>query len=760
MSRDDITVKDSSLFLQSQSNAKNTIINSNNSGNVGIGTSTPTEKLTVAGNARIRDTMKIGKTLHIDSLAGEGFKFDSLSTNSYKLVFADQNGNLGATPPHFCGGSTPWFLGGNTISSTSLPYNNWVGTCNYFPFGIGTNGAVKMTVLVNGNVGIGTTNPGNTLDVRGKCDITDVQQNNKANEVLVRDITTTPIGVIEWRDASTLMGATGPTGLTGATGNTGVTGVTGPTGANGTNGTNGVTGPTGAVGPTGTFAGTITADNGLNMYTPTEVDLGGTLKYNTQIQMVPSSTTPTTAYNLYFSGQGQNSTSSFPYPFSAAIGVGYDPTDQLPAKFNILEGGNNLNAGTTGLYVQNLDNPDQSNDVPAVGIYARSDADDPGKGCLFTNQNMGGIFVAEGASLSYGVQGYANSGFSNAFAYNYGGYFDAYDGGNGNTSNIGVFASGSGGTQSGSSNIGIQAIAPGPMDPTGTISQWAGVFQYDVNFNGNGYYNGNVYMWSDSKLKDSINNITNALKLLTQINPKTYIFNASMYPFMNFPSGKQYGILADQLSSIIPEITTNYTYPKKLDCSGNILNPAVTYKCLNYTGLIPITIQAVKELDSANTVLKGRIDSLKKVVMSYDSIKNIVAGFTSKFDSLEAMINRCCTQNQNARTSQPGNTNNSSTQGNVQYVELDMANAIILNQNDPNPFAEETDITYYLPETVGTATIMFYDNNGVVIKAVQLQSKGNGTLHVFASNLSSGIYTYALIADGKLIDTKKMMKTK
>jgi len=86
--------------------------------------------------------------------------------------------------------------------------------------------------------------------------------------------------------------------------------------------------------------------------------------------------------------------------------------------------------------------------------------------------------------------------------------------------------------------------------------------------------------------------------------------------------------------------------------------------------------------------------------------------------------------------------------------------AIILNQNDPNPFAEETDITYYLPETVGTATIMFYDNTGVVIKAVQLQSKGNGTLHVFASNLSSGIYTYALIADGKLIDTKKMMKSK
>ncbi len=91
------------------------------------------------------------------------------------------------------------------------------------------------------------------------------------------------------------------------------------------------------------------------------------------------------------------------------------------------------------------------------------------------------------------------------------------------------------------------------------------------------------------------------------------------------------------------------------------------------------------------------------------------------------------------------------------FIEKD---AIILYQNDPNPFAEETDITYFLPETVGSATIMFYDNTGVIIKSVQLQSKGNGTLHVYASDLSSGMYTYALIVDGKMIDSKKMMKTK
>jgi hypothetical protein len=52
------------------------------------------------------------------------------------------------------------------------------------------------------------------------------------------------------------------------------------------------------------------------------------------------------------------------------------------------------------------------------------------------------------------------------------------------------------------------------------------------------------------------------------------------------------------------------------------------------------------------------------------------------------------------------------------------------------------------------------DNARKIIKAVELVDKGNGTLHVYASNLSTGIYMYSLIADGKVIDTKKMVCTK
>lgn len=83
---------------------------------------------------------------------------------------------------------------------------------------------------------------------------------------------------------------------------------------------------------------------------------------------------------------------------------------------------------------------------------------------------------------------------------------------------------------------------------------------------------------------------------------------------------------------------------------------------------------------------------------------------------------------------------------------------MILLQNQPNPFAEKTSINYYLPDNIGKAEILFYNAQGKLIQSVELIQKGKGTLNVFASDLSSGVYTYTLVVDGKIIETKKMVK--
>jgi hypothetical protein len=91
-------------------------------------------------------------------------------------------------------------------------------------------------------------------------------------------------------------------------------------------------------------------------------------------------------------------------------------------------------------------------------------------------------------------------------------------------------------------------------------------------------------------------------------------------------------------------------------------------------------------------------------------------------------------------------------------ITLSNRNNIVLNQNVPNPFAESTVISFSIPSTVLKAQIHFYDGSGKLINSVEIMERGSGTLNVFANDLSTGVYTYSLVADGQIISTKRMMK--
>jgi hypothetical protein len=91
-------------------------------------------------------------------------------------------------------------------------------------------------------------------------------------------------------------------------------------------------------------------------------------------------------------------------------------------------------------------------------------------------------------------------------------------------------------------------------------------------------------------------------------------------------------------------------------------------------------------------------------------------------------------------------------------VLLSKTNTIVLNQNVPNPFSESTVITYSIPKVFSKAQIIFSTITGEVIKTADIKKAGKGQVNVFASDISSGIYTYTLVVDGKQIETKKMIK--
>ena len=83
----------------------------------------------------------------------------------------------------------------------------------------------------------------------------------------------------------------------------------------------------------------------------------------------------------------------------------------------------------------------------------------------------------------------------------------------------------------------------------------------------------------------------------------------------------------------------------------------------------------------------------------------------------------------------------------------------VLYQNTPNPFDKSTVIRYVLPEGIQHAGIIIYNMNGEQLMAYD-NLQGSRQLEINGHILKAGIYLYSLIADGKEVDTKRMILTK
>ncbi len=490
------------------------------------------------------------------------------------------------------------------------------------------------------------------------------------------------------------------------------------------------------------------------------------------------------------------------------VGIGFNCGDSLIAKLNVFSDRERINSYHYTNDAFNIDVTNQQLGVYSLVDSLMSDESFSVKGEIIQYDNtqrnkavgVQGIVTSKNVKNSIGVEGVSNNG-------GYGGWFSSIGGPNGNSTNgvrveatnsmssntgIYTFASGSG---IAGSNIGTYSNAVGSNvtnDNFGTISLASGSNNANFGVFGEasggtfnagifgraavlpnyyaGYFQGDVFVSgaftnpSDQNLKENIETLIDSDSILNLLNPVSFDFKVDDYPALNLQTGRQFGLIAQEAELILPEIVMETTSPALYDSLGNITSASETFKTIDYTKLIPLLIKGHQTQDITIESQGALIDSLM-------NINNTATNYNDSLEQVVSDLNDRLTQLENCLSGilpilcQMNNSYIQPTQEIVQEqlraaikVNLSDRNSIVLNQNVPNPFAESTIITFTIPATVQKAQIHFYDGQGKLINSVDIVERGNGQLNVFANDLSSGFYTYSLVADGQIVSTKRMVK--
>lgn len=233
--------------------------------------------------------------------------------------------------------------------------------------------------------------------------------------------------------------------------------------------------------------------------------------------------------------------------------------------------------------------------------------------------------------------------------------------------------------------------------------------QYAGYFDGNLYSTG-LFVPSDQRLKKDIKPLSNATEIISKLNSYNYSFKTDEFKSMNLPSETQYGFLAQEIEKTLPGLINAAHSPARVNKDGKEISEAVSFTAVNYTPLIPILTQAIKEQQQ-------QINELKELVQAMNKTNENTSRISSRsFDGAS------------------------------------------LSQNVPNPFTSTTSISYSLPTSFRSAKIGVYDLAGNELRLFNLiDTKGNVLIN--GGELKPAMYLYSLIIDGVAVDTKKITLT-
>lgn len=162
---------------------------------------------------------------------------------------------------------------------------------------------------------------------------------------------------------------------------------------------------------------------------------------------------------------------------------------------------------------------------------------------------------------------------------------------------------------------------------------------------------------------------------------------------------KHYGLIAQELKEIYPDL---------------VVESQDGFLAVNYLEIIPLLIRSVQEL-------KAELDASKNGNAPIQ--KSQTRSIGEDITGIDAVVTT-------------------------------------LYQNEPNPFTESTVIQCDVAEDVVKADLYIYDMNGKQIAVYPVAQRGATEITIEGESLEAGMYLYALITDGKVVDTKRMILTK
>ena len=289
-----------------------------------------------------------------------------------------------------------------------------------------------------------------------------------------------------------------------------------------------------------------------------------------------------------------------------------------------------------------------------------------------------------GTTATYGLYAVANHGPSSSYTpYTYGVYGRAFA----------------------SATLGSYAIYGDNPAGDATNNKWAG------------YFNGKVYspygQWvpSDAGLKlgaetvsteDAISDVVMALQV------KRYTYDQAAHPSMTLPEGERVGLIAQDVEEVLPMLVTEALHPAEFDPDGAEVHPAIAFKAVNYTGLIPYLVLSLQRQHE-------------------------------RLAQLEQALQACCTAGSDY-----------DQRNGVFDEELSDPASRRLLTIAPNPFTEQTTVSYTL-ERGGRAMLLMNGSDGKHLQVLEEGARSAGQYQYVwhTAHLASGVYYVTLLLDGE-----------